>query len=33
MSGSLLASLPVIVIFVIFQKHMMKGIAFSGVKG
>jgi multiple sugar transport system permease protein len=33
MSGSLLASLPVIVIFIIFQKHMMSGIAFTGVKG
>lgn len=33
MSGSLLASLPVIVVFIIFQKHMMNGIAFSGVKG
>jgi multiple sugar transport system permease protein len=33
MAGSLLASLPVIVIFIIFQKHMMKGIAFTGVKG
>jgi multiple sugar transport system permease protein len=34
MSGSLLASLPVIVIFVIFQKHLMSGFAFGGgVKG
>jgi multiple sugar transport system permease protein len=33
MSGSLLASLPVIVIFIVFQKHLMRGIAFTGVKG
>jgi multiple sugar transport system permease protein len=33
MAGSLLASLPVIVVFVVFQRHLMSGIAFSGVKG
>lgn len=33
MSGSLLASLPVIVVFIIFQRHMMNGINFTGVKG
>ncbi|MFD3406558.1 carbohydrate ABC transporter permease [Kribbella sp. NPDC058693] len=33
MAGSLLASLPVIIVFVVFQRHLMSGIAFSGVKG
>jgi multiple sugar transport system permease protein len=33
MAGSLLASLPVIVVFIVFQRHLMSGIAFSGVKG
>ncbi|MER7243328.1 carbohydrate ABC transporter permease [Kribbella sp. NPDC000426] len=33
MAGSLLASLPVIIIFIVFQRHLMSGIAFSGVKG
>jgi multiple sugar transport system permease protein len=33
MSGSLLASLPAILVFIIFQRHMMKGITFTGVKG
>lgn len=33
MAGSLLASLPVIIVFVVFQRHLMTGIAFSGVKG
>lgn len=33
MAGSLLASLPVIVVFIIFQRHLMSGIAFTGVKG
>lgn len=33
MAGSLLASLPMIVLFVIFQRNMIQGIASSGVKG
>lgn len=33
MAGSLLASLPVIVVFIIFQRHLMSGIAFTGIKG
>jgi multiple sugar transport system permease protein len=33
MAGSLLASLPVIIVFIVFQRHLMSGIAFSGVKG
>jgi multiple sugar transport system permease protein len=33
MAGSLLASLPVIVVFVVFQRYLLRGIAFTGVKG
>ncbi|MFG1909452.1 carbohydrate ABC transporter permease [Kribbella sp. NPDC048928] len=33
MAGSLVASLPVIVVFIVFQRQLMSGIAFSGVKG
>ncbi len=33
MAGSLLASLPVIVVFIIFQRQLMSGMAFTGVKG
>jgi multiple sugar transport system permease protein len=33
MAASLLASLPVIAVFVVFQKYMIKGVAFTGVKG
>jgi multiple sugar transport system permease protein len=33
MAGSLLASLPVIVVFIVFQRQLLRGIAFSGVKG
>lgn len=33
MAGSLLASLPVIIVFIVFQRHLMSGIAFTGVKG
>lgn len=33
MAGSLLASIPTIVIFLIFQKNFVKGIALSGIKG
>ncbi|MBP0458504.1 carbohydrate ABC transporter permease [Streptomyces montanisoli] len=33
MAGSLLATLPVIVVFVAMQRHFIQGIAFSGMKG
>jgi multiple sugar transport system permease protein len=33
MAGSLLASLPVIAVFVVFQRYLLRGIAFTGVKG
>jgi multiple sugar transport system permease protein len=33
MAGSVLASLPMIALFVIFQKNMLEGIASSGIKG
>jgi multiple sugar transport system permease protein len=33
MAGSLMASLPVIVVFVVFQRYLLRGIAFTGVKG
>jgi multiple sugar transport system permease protein len=33
MAGSLLASLPVIIVFIVFQRYLLRGIAFSGVKG
>ena len=33
MAGSLIATLPVIVTFIILQKHVIEGIAFSGSKG
>jgi multiple sugar transport system permease protein len=33
MAGSLIATLPVIVAFIIAQKHVIEGIAFSGSKG
>jgi multiple sugar transport system permease protein len=33
MAGSLIATLPVIVAFIITQKHVIEGIAFSGTKG
>jgi multiple sugar transport system permease protein len=33
MAGSILASVPMIVLFVIFQKNMLEGIASSGIKG
>jgi ABC-type glycerol-3-phosphate transport system permease component len=33
MAGSLLASLPTIAIYLIFQKNFVKGIALSGIKG
>ena len=33
MAGALLASLSVIVAFVIFQRHLIQGIASTGLKG
>ena len=33
MAGSFLASVPMIIVFIIFQRHMIQGIASSGVKG
>ncbi|MDM7856016.1 carbohydrate ABC transporter permease [Cellulomonas alba] len=33
MAGSFLASIPMIVLFVMFQKNMLEGIASSGIKG
>ncbi|WNV87550.1 carbohydrate ABC transporter permease [Umezawaea sp. Da 62-37] len=33
MAGSLLATLPVIAVFVVLQKHVIEGIALSGSKG
>lgn len=33
MAGSLLASIPTVVIYLLFQKNFVKGIALSGIKG
>ena len=33
MAGSLLASIPMIALFVIFQRQVLQGIAFTGLKG
>jgi len=33
MAGSLLASLPTILVYLIFQRNFVKGIALSGIKG
>jgi multiple sugar transport system permease protein len=33
MAGALLATLPVIVVFVILQKQVIEGIALTGTKG
>jgi len=33
MAGSFLASIPMIILFVVFQKNMLEGIASSGIKG
>ena len=33
MAGALLASLPLIVAFIIFQRHLIQGIASTGLKG
>jgi multiple sugar transport system permease protein len=32
MAASLLATLPTVVFFFLFQKHFIKGIALSGIK-
>nr|WP_246211297.1 carbohydrate ABC transporter permease [Phytoactinopolyspora alkaliphila] len=33
MAGSVVATIPVLVIFMIFQRHFIKGISLSGLKG
>ena len=33
MAGSFLASIPMIILFVVFQKNMLEGIASTGIKG
>ena len=33
MAGSFLASIPMIIVFIIFQRHLIQGIAFTGLKG
>jgi multiple sugar transport system permease protein len=33
MAGSLLASLPVVAVFVVMQRQFVQGIAFTGTKG
>ncbi|HVX43537.1 MAG TPA: carbohydrate ABC transporter permease [Mycobacteriales bacterium] len=33
MAGSLMASLPLIIVFIFFQRHFIEGIAFSAAKG
>ena len=33
MTGAAIATIPVLVIFIIFQKHIIKGIALAGLKG
>jgi multiple sugar transport system permease protein len=33
MTGASIATVPVLVIFVIFQKHIIKGVALTGMKG
>ncbi len=33
MAGSLLASIPTVVVYLLFQKNFVKGIALSGIKG
>ncbi|WP_406316107.1 hypothetical protein OHA77_03600 [Streptosporangium sp. NBC_01639] len=32
-AGSLVASLPVVALFVVLQRHLIAGIAFTGSKG
>jgi multiple sugar transport system permease protein len=33
MAGSVIATVPMVVIFLIFQKQFVRGIAISGMKG
>jgi multiple sugar transport system permease protein len=33
MTGSMISTLPLIIVFLIFQKHIVKGIALTGLKG
>lgn len=33
MAGSFMASVPLIVVFIVFQRHFIEGVAFSAVKG
>jgi multiple sugar transport system permease protein len=33
MAGSFLASIPMITLFIVFQRNMLQGIVFSGIKG
>jgi multiple sugar transport system permease protein len=33
MAGSVLATLPMIIVFLIFQRHFVKGVSLSGLKG
>jgi multiple sugar transport system permease protein len=32
-AGALMASLPLIVAFIVFQRRLIEGIAFTGLKG
>ncbi|MCC2628667.1 MAG: hypothetical protein K0S14_2317 [Thermomicrobiales bacterium] len=32
MAGSVVATLPVLIVFLIFQRHFVRGIAMSGLK-
>ena len=33
MTGASIATVPVLIVFIIFQKHIIKGIALAGLKG
>jgi multiple sugar transport system permease protein len=33
MAGSMLTTLPMLIIFLIFQRYFIEGISYSGVKG
>jgi multiple sugar transport system permease protein len=32
MAGSVVATLPVLIVFLLFQRHFVRGIAMSGLK-
>ena len=32
-AGSVIATLPMIIVFIIFQRHFVRGIAVTGIKG